>query len=500
MRILTSRPLLLAVAFAIAALAFWRQIELGVPSTIAYATAVAFAYAARSSKWVWIVAAICSLLALLGAMIDQPTAWHDLLARSLFAIWAPAYPCAKALTERAERECLAGIVNWSGDAIISQTLDGIVTHWNRGAESLYGYMSEEMIGKPYSAVVPSNHGDECSGLKQKLRAGETVIQCETTRICKDGSRLDVALTASPIIDSIGKMTGIATIGRDITDKKRIDAERQRMAEELERRVEERSADLRRAKEALERSNRDLQQFAYVASHDLQTPLRAIAGFAQFLQIDYGGRLDAQAEDYIRRIIRGATRLQELIQDLLEFSRVESRECSIGPVDMNEVFERSLDALHAAIQESGAQVTKDPLPMVTGNPFHLGSLLENLIDNAIKYRTEAAPRIHVSYVQEDDVWRFRVKDNGIGIAPEYGDRIFEVFQRLHAASDYPGTGIGLSLCRRIVTRYGGKIWVEGDVGRGSSFLFTLPKPAELDGAHAGATANETSSATDRGDQE
>ncbi|MEZ5394971.1 MAG: ATP-binding protein [Bryobacterales bacterium] len=146
------------------------------------------------------------------------------------------------------------------------------------------------------------------------------------------------------------------------------------------------------------------------------------------------------------------------------------------------------------------MTKDPLSTVTGNPSHLGSLLENLIDNAIKYRTEAAPRIHVSYVQEDDVWRFRVKDNGIGIAPEYGDRIFEVFQRLHAASDYPGTGIGLSLCRRIVTRYGGKIWVEGDVGRGSSFLFTLPKPAELDGAHAGATANETSSATDRGDQE
>ncbi|MCA9638896.1 MAG: GHKL domain-containing protein, partial [Myxococcales bacterium] len=192
------------------------------------------------------------------------------------------------------------------------------------------------------------------------------------------------------------------------------------------------------------------------------------------------RLDEQADDYIRRIIRGATRLQELIQDLLEFSRVESQESAVGPVDMNDVFERSVDALHAAIQTSGAQVTSDALPTVKGNPSHLGSLLENLIDNAIKYRTEDTPRVHISYDEEGGAWRFRVEDNGIGIAPEYSERIFEVFQRLHAATAYPGTGIGLSLCRRIVTRYGGKIWVEAEEGKGSSFLFTLPKPEHPDG--------------------
>jgi light-regulated signal transduction histidine kinase (bacteriophytochrome) len=290
---------------------------------------------------------------------------------------------------------------------------------------------------------------------------------------KNGERLDVSLTISPINNTEGALIGAATIARDVTERKRLADAQQRLSAELECGVRERTLELARANEALERSNLELQQFAYVASHDLQTPLRAIAGFAQFLKADYEDRLDAKGNEYIERIIRGATRLQELIEDLLDLSRIESQAAPFTPVDLADAVGEAVDTLHESIQNASAEVTHSGLPVVHGDRKQLVHLLMNLIENGVKYRRTAPPRIHVTAEQADGGWTIAVTDNGIGVAPQHHEKIFEIFRRLHSHQAYPGTGIGLSLCRRIVNRHGGRIWVSSEEGKGSSFLFTLP---------------------------
>lgn len=470
----------LLAAFALAVLATWRQIDLGVAAAGLWVIVVVLAYLSRSARSVWIVASGSSLLALAGVCCGPNTGQNGKLAVSaLFAIWAPAYPCARALTERAERERLAGIVSWSGDAILSRTLDGTVTSWNRGAETLYGYRQEEIVGRSHALLVPHDRKDELQVALERLKNGEAVIQYETERVRKSGERVEVSITVSPIHNTEGKLVGAATIARDVTKRNRIAAMQRKMSEQLEQRVQRRTAQLARANEALERSNLDLQQFAYIASHDLQTPLRAIAGFAQFLQADYTERLDATAQDYLERIVRGAARLQELIEDLLQFSRVESNSAPLEPVDLNQVFDEAVEALQMQIETSSAKVSRTELPPVQGDAQQLIHLFQNLIENAIKYRRAEPPEVRVSAERDDAGWVISVNDNGIGIAPQYRERVFEIFRRLHSAQAYPGTGIGLSLCRRIVNRFGGRIWVDSEEGKGSSFRFTIPDAPEPD---------------------
>lgn len=236
-------------------------------------------------------------------------------------------------------------------------------------------------------------------------------------------------------------------------------------------------DLEHSVKELARSNAELQQFAYVASHDLQEPLRMVSSYTQLLAKRYRGRLDADADDFIGFAVDGAARMQKLIQDLLAYSRVGTRNLERQAVSMDSVLEYATDMLQLVIKGTDAAVTHESLPSIKVDERQMTQLFQNLISNAIKFRGQEPPRIHVSATRLDGEWLFSVHDNGIGIEPQYADRIFVIFQRLHNRDDYPGTGIGLAICKKIVERHGGRIWMESEPGKGSTFFFTVPDGKE-----------------------
>jgi signal transduction histidine kinase len=239
-------------------------------------------------------------------------------------------------------------------------------------------------------------------------------------------------------------------------------------------IQERDIALRSTADDLVRSNSELEQFAYVASHDLQEPLRAVGGCVQLLKRRYQSQLDATAEELIGHTVEGVTRMQTLINDLLAYSRVGTRGTPFEPTNCSVILKHALDNLQAAIEESGAVVTSDPLPTVNADSTQMTQLLQNLVGNAIKYRDHRRPEIHVGVKSEDNNWVFSVADNGIGIEPQYYERVFKVFQRLHQRREYSGNGIGLAICKKIVERHGGQIWVESKLGEGSTFYFRISK--------------------------
>jgi light-regulated signal transduction histidine kinase (bacteriophytochrome) len=260
----------------------------------------------------------------------------------------------------------------------------------------------------------------------------------------------------PILDQKGKPVYLLGISEDITERKKAEAELAKTTEELRR------------------SNRELEMFAYVASHDLQEPLRMVASYTQLLQRRYQGKLDQSADEFIHFAVDGAKRMQAFINDLLQFSRVNTKGRPFAPVDLNDVARRVRSNLKIAIEETDAAVTFDPMPTLTGDDSQLTQLFQNLVGNALKFRKkDEPPRVHVSAKCEGDDWQFAVTDNGIGIAPEYFEKIFIIFQRLHTRDEYPGTGIGLAVCKRIVERHGGRIWIESEPDKGAAFLFTIP---------------------------
>ena len=362
------------------------------------------------------------------------------------------------ITERklaeAMRARLAAIVQSSDDAIIGTNLEGVITSWNEGATRLYGYTPHEAIGKTRSILVPPDRQDEVPAIVEREKAGERVTHFETVRRRKDGTLVDVSLTTSPVFDADRVLIGASTIARDVTARKR--------AEELARQTEE-----------LARSNADLEQFAYVASHDLQEPLRMVTGYCDLLQRRYKGKLDADADDFITFAAEGAQRMQELVRGLLAYSRVGPHGQVPEPVEAKEAFDRAIANLSMAIQESGAVVSHGPLPTVIADATQLEHIFLNLIGNAIKFRDERAPRITVKATRKGEEWLFSVKDNGIGIDERYADKVFAIFQRLHGRGKYPGTGLGLAICKKIIERHGGRIWFESQPGHGTTFYFTLP---------------------------
>ncbi len=324
-------------------------------------------------------------------------------------------------------------------------------HWY----SEYNISDDNIIGKSYYDVFPETP-ERWKTIHQWCLEGYSA-QCEEDLFIRaNGEQQWLKWEIRPWVDISEKVSGIIMSTEVITERK------------------EAKEALKQLNQDLSRSNRELEQFAYVASHDLQEPLRAISSYTQLLAKKYQSNLDAQADKYIHYIVDGATNMQQLIQDLLSFSRVGTHGKELAVTDCEVVLNRVLDNLNVAIIESDVIVTYDSLPVVMGDDIQLSQLLQNLIGNAIKFRSQELPRVHISAELKAKEWIFSVRDNGIGIEPEYFERIFTIFQRLHTRREYAGTGIGLAVCKKIVERHGGKIWVESELGVGTTFYFSIPQ--------------------------
>ena len=497
------------------------------------------------------------------------------------------------ITQRRKAEAtqrlLALIVESSDDAIISKDINGIVTSWNKGADRIFGYSAEEMIGKPIATIAAPDRADEMPRILERIKHGDRIDHYETVRKAKDGRIVHISLTVSPIRDEQGRIVGASKVARDITAQMRARAElaeeRARLrvtlnsigdgvittdnaghvaylnpvAEQLtgwrnaeavsqpleevfkiinedsrrmvenpatkvlregiivglanhtllitkdgnERSIDDSGAPIRvsegeiagvvlvfrdvterradeRQRQAqsslLRRTNEELNQFAYAVTHDLREPLRNIVNFSQLLLRGFKDGSEADAQTSIKYIIEGAQRIELLLNDLLAYSQASAADESRASIDMNQVLKRALDNLKTAIDESGAIVASSNLPAVLGHDTQLTQVFQNLVSNAIKYRSEAVPRVKIQAHRNHLEWIFSVRDNGIGIQAEFQESIFGLFKRLHGR-EIPGTGMGLAICSKIIDRHGGRLWVESQPGEGSEFFFSLPVPSQ-----------------------
>lgn len=380
----------------------------------------------------------------------------------------------QALRDSERRRALAlaagGSVDWEMD-VASRTVRG-----EDKLAGMYGYSPAELKTlDDWAALI---HPGDLPGIPEKIAAaidGRTEgFRFEARLRCRDGSwRWNLAQAVVAERDSAGRALRLVGTHTDIDARKSAEAALQRLNAELERHVAERTAELERANEALLNSNLELQQFAHATAHDLQTPLRSIASFAELLQLEAQQHGSPETVEWARQVMDNARRLQTLIQELLSYTRLDTQGMPFERVDMERVLAEALGSLRELSVKAGAVVGSDPLPVVCGDRMQLCQLLQNLLENAIKYNEAKPPRVRVGCERQDDDWLFSVSDNGIGIAPRHHESIFEIFRRLHTYRQIPGTGIGLALCRRIVARHGGHIWVESQPGGGSVFFFTLP---------------------------
>ena len=508
---------------------------------------------------------------------------------------------------------LVAIVESSDDAIIGKDLNGTITNWNMGAQKMYGYSADEIIGKHVSMMVPPFLEGDLSQIMLQIKNGNSIKNYDTVRQKKNGELINVSLSISPIFDNDKTIVGASTIASDITERKKSEYLKQEMLEkeqkfskklqkvndelreqqnelfkvnldlfesqnrfskafhnnpaamtlvnekgeyidvnesyakltgysraeligtnskelniidnsEQELKLEDSNdrsvkdvkleiktksgekrtvlinsesikfrnklnsisfiydiTDLKKAEEELEqtlgnlkRSNFELEQFAYVASHDLKEPLRMVTSFLQLLQRRYEDQLDLEANEFINFAVDGAKRMHYLIEDLLAYSRVMTKGKAFKEVDMDEVLEKVKMNLKVKIEENQVKITQETLPTIDADELQMIQLLQNLIENSIKYRSEKSPEITVSAKKDDNDWIFTVKDNGIGFDPKHGDHIFLIFKRLHTNEEYEGTGIGLAIIKRIVQRHYGSVWAKSELGKGSTFYFSIPE--------------------------
>ena len=448
--------------------------QTGVATGMLYVSAILLTPWLPHAKSSFLVAGVCTVLAIIG-MIYSPgvnvvhsgstIAGNAVVNRllSIFMIWSTALLTYHYRQGTEVRLRLGSIVESSHDAIIGQTLKGEVTSWNHGAEQMFGYSPQESIGQLMTFIFPPDRLSEENDILEKLQSGKQINNFETVRRRKDGQDIHVSLTISPIIDRWGNLIGASKIARDISQHKH-----------MENLLAVQNLTLARHATSLKQSNEDLEQFAYIASHDLQEPLRTIHGFTQLLAERYQDRLDDQAREFIGFVTDGADRMQILIQDLLKYSRIQAQDLKTVPVNGEEVLDEILEHLLMVIEEKQASFTHDPLPIIETDRSHFQHVLQNLITNALKFHGPDPPHIHLSAQERPHEWVFSVRDNGIGVGSEYFERIFLPFKRLHTREEYQGTGIGLAICKKIVERRGGRIWVDSELGKGATFSFTFPK--------------------------
>ncbi len=350
-----------------------------------------------------------------------------------------------------------GLLEAAPDAMVVVNQGGEIVLLNVQAEKQFGYHRDELLGQRVKNIIPDGFAERL--IADGLRSAEDALAqqigmgIELMGRRKDGSEFPIELMLSPLESAEGILVTAAI--RDISLRKAAEAN-------LLQKVDE-----------LKRSNEELGQFAYIASHDLQEPLRMVASYTQLLSRRYKGKLDSDADEFIAFAVDGASRMQRLIQDLLAYSRVGTKGKGLHNTSSEAAFRQAITNLRGAIETSGAVVTHDPLPTVMADEMQLTQLFQNLVGNAIKYQNAGTPEVHVSAAKNDsNNWSFAVKDNGLGIDSQYFERIFGMFQRLHRRDEFTGTGIGLAICKKIVERHGGSISVESQPGHGSTFRFAL----------------------------
>lgn len=341
-------------------------------------------------------------------------------------------------------------VDSSPSGVVIVDARGHIVYANREAERIFGYTAGDLTGLPIESLVPSAlrgaHLKQRDGFQRARGARAMGMGREFPGVRKDGTEVALEIGLSHFGSDDGDFVVAAVV--DVGERLR-------------------------AREELRRSNEDLERFAYVASHDLQEPLRTVTSFLHLLQDRFGNRLDETGGEFVSLALHGAQRMKRLIDDLLAVSRVDSHGAPMTEVDLAVAVRRAVGGLAAAAEDAGAKVEVGPMPRVRGDEGQLEQLFANLIGNAIKFRGADPPRVVVTSMRATSEWVVSVEDNGIGIHPDFSDRIFVIFQRLHTPQEYDGTGMGLALCRRIVDRHGGRIWVESSPGAGATFRFTLP---------------------------
>jgi PAS domain S-box-containing protein len=362
---------------------------------------------------------------------------------------------------------LATTIEAASDPIVTTDPDGNITDLNGATEKAIGLTREELVGKDFSDFFTEPEKAR-AGYRQMFRDGRLQDYPLELRH-QDGRIMSVLYGGATYRDEMGSVLGAFVATRDITERKKAEEALRRSKEALALQNEE----LERSRSELARSNKSLEEFAYVASHDLQEPLRTISSYIQLLERRLEGKLDTDTTEFMGYVVDGSKRMRDMINDLLAYSRVNTRGETFKPTDLEKVLKEALRNCETAIHESGAMVTSDHLPTVIAAPSQTVQLFQNLLSNAIKFRSEEAPRIHVGVGPREKEWLFSVSDNGIGFEQKYADHVFGLFQRLHAKEKYPGTGIGLALCKNIVERHGGHIWVESIPQKGTTFHFTFP---------------------------
>ena len=353
---------------------------------------------------------------------------------------------------------LAAIVESSDDAIISKDLSGTIQSWNKGAERIFGYTADEIIGKSVMTLIPPDRLEEEAGILKRLRAGEPIDHYETLRRRKNGTLIDVSLTVSPIRDTDGKVVGASKVARDITDSVRA-------KEKLEEAVAERTASLREAMAQME-------EFSYTVSHDLRAPLRGMQVYTDALLEDFAPVLPPEAARYLDRIAKNAARLDKMILNVLTFSRIARTELRLERVNMDRLVHQIVEH-YPGLQAPGAEMQIKPLHEVIGHEPSLTQALSNLLNNAVKFvAPNVKPKVSVWSERQEDRVRICIADNGIGVDPKFHHRLFSMFERVHPASNYEGTGVGLAIVRKAVERMGGKVGIESDGVSGSRFWIEL----------------------------
>ncbi|MGF7118362.1 sensor histidine kinase [Methanobacterium oryzae] len=351
----------------------------------------------------------------------------------------------------------AKLLNLTRDAIFVRNLDNKITFWNKGSEETYGWSEGEVLGKVIYELLQAEYPKQLDEIQAAvLNYGQWNGELRHKK--RDGTPIVVLSRWSLEKDEKGYPIGFLEINTDITERKESEEKLKGLVEDLKR------------------SNYELQQFTFITSHDLQEPLRSIASFSQLLEMRYKNKLDADADEYIQFVVDAAVRMKEMIQGLLDYSNIGTQKEKCEPLNVEDILKQALYGLNELIEENNVEITYNSLPIITADKEQMVRLFYNLIENAIKFRKkDIPPKIHISYwkdVQKDE-YIFSVADNGIGLEPQYSNKIFEIFKRLHTIDEYRGTGIGLAICKRIVERHGGHIWVESSLGNGTTFYFTIP---------------------------